>query len=244
MHNVTADQMFSLPHTRSQAVADQLRAQIMSGALEAGTPLRQVELARRFGVSTTPVREAFAALLREGLVVGDTHRGVVVFHPSVDDLRENYEIRIALEPLATAKAAGRITDAEVAELEGLLGQMRRIADPIKLFQLNRTFHARIYEFAARPRLASLIESLRDAGHAYGNLFAVRAKDRSVAEREHEAIVLALKAKDPATAAQAMADHLRHNADFLAGELSGEGEGSRNASNGRAKRQKVSSARKG
>ena len=221
MHNVTADQLFSLPHTRSQAVADELRAQIMSGVLEAGTPLRQVELARRFGVSTTPVREAFAALLREGLVVGDTHRGVVVFRPSVDVLRENYEIRIALEPLATARAAERITDAEVIELEDLLGQMRGIADPIELFQLNRTFHARIYDAAARPRLASLIESLRDAGHAYGNLFTVRAKDRSQAEREHEAIVLALRAGAPARAARAMADHLAHSAAFVAGELSGD-----------------------
>ena len=235
--------MFSLPHTRSQAVADELRAQIMSGALEAGTPLRQVELARRFGVSTTPVREAFAALLREGLVVGDTHRGVVVFRPSVEDLRENYEIRIALEPLAAAKAAGRITEAEVTELEALLGQMRRIADPIELFQLNRTFHARIYEIAARPRLATLIESLRDAGHAYGNLFAVRAKDRSLAERDHEAILLALKARAPARAAKAMADHLAHNADFIAGELSGDADNNNGGSERPAKRQAVKRARK-
>ena len=64
---------------------------------QAGTKLRQVEIARRFGVSTTPVREALAALQREGLVRLHPQRGAVVFVPTVEDLREHYEIRAALE---------------------------------------------------------------------------------------------------------------------------------------------------
>ena len=219
IHNVKSDQEFRLPHTRAQAVADALRTEIMSGVIEAGTPLRQVELAQRFGVSTTPVREAFAALLREGLVVGDSHRGVVVFRPNLDDLRENYEIRIALEALATEKAAERISDHELAALDDILSQMRGVRDPIKYFALNRRFHAAIYQAAGRARLAALIERLRDAGHAYGNLFAVHAgEDRSQTELEHGAIMQALKAKAPSRAGKAMASHLRRNADFVAGQL--------------------------
>ncbi len=218
VHNVKSSQEFRLPHTRAQAVADALRTEIMAGVITAGTPLRQVEIAQRFGVSTTPVREAFAALLREGLVVGDSHRGVVVFRPSLADLQENYEIRIALEPLAAAKAAERISDHDLMALESLLAQMRSGTDPIERFAVNRRFHARIYKVAGRPHLAALIERLRDAGHAYGNLFTVRESDRRQGELEHDAIVEALKARSPARAAQAMADHLQHNADFVASQL--------------------------
>jgi DNA-binding GntR family transcriptional regulator len=225
---VKSDQEFRLPRTRAEAVADALRTEIMSGTIAAGAPLRQVELAKRFGVSTTPVREAFAALLREGLVVGDSHRGVVVFRPSLDDLHENYEIRIALESLAAAKAAERITEEELTALDDLLAKMRGVHDPIKYFSLNRRFHAAIYQAAGRPRLAALIERLRDAGHAYGNLYAVRSgQDRSQTEAEHGAIFQALKAKAPARSAKAMADHLRRNADFVAGQLT-------ESANGRAR----------
>lgn len=219
VHNVDSDQSFRLPHTRAQAVADALRREILAGEIEAGSPLRQVELAQRFGVSTTPVREAFAALLREGLVVGDSHRGVVVFRPSLEDLRENYEIRIVLESLATEKAAEKINEQQLAALDELLARMRGVRDPIEYFALNRRFHAAIYQSAGRARLAELIEKLRDAGHAYGNLFAVRSgDDRSQTELEHGAIVQALRAKAPARAAKAMATHLRRNADFVARQL--------------------------
>ncbi len=95
------------PRTISGAVAARLRQEIVAGELPAGQRLRQVEIARRLGVSTTPVREALAALQREGLVALHPQRGAVVFLPSVDDLREHYEIRIALEELAVGKAAER-----------------------------------------------------------------------------------------------------------------------------------------
>src|ERR1700742_4105097 len=99
-----------LGSTRAAAVAEELRRLILSGELPAGTRLRQVELAQRFNVSTTPVREAFTVLARQGLVRHDVQRGVVVFTPTVGDVLENYEIRIALESLATEIAAKAISD--------------------------------------------------------------------------------------------------------------------------------------
>ena len=104
------------PPTRAGAVAEKLRRLIQSGEIAPGSRLRQNELAERFGVSTTPVREAFAELAREGIVRLDAHRGATVFRPSLDELIEIYEIRGALEPLATELAAARATDDELAEL--------------------------------------------------------------------------------------------------------------------------------
>src|ERR1700753_2345247 len=133
----------ALPLTRAGAVTERLREMIKSGELPAGTHLRQAEFAQRFGVSTTPVREAFVALAREGLVTQDAHRGVVVFEPSIDELHDVYEIRIMLEPIATAIATKQISDDEIAALERIVTQMRK-AKPARFVELNEELHSRIY----------------------------------------------------------------------------------------------------
>ena len=105
-----------------------------------GAKLRQVEIARSYGVSTTPVREALATLQREGLVRHHPQRGAVVFLPTVDDLRHHYEIRAALEALAAAKAAERFQRAWAPPLEALLAQMREDVPAAAYIALNQRFH--------------------------------------------------------------------------------------------------------
>jgi DNA-binding GntR family transcriptional regulator len=214
--------------TRSAAVANELRRLIRSGELPAGTRLRQVDIAERFAVSTTPVREAFTALASEGLVQQDTHRGVVVFVPSSDDLLQNYEIRLALEPLATRVAATNATPDDLETLERLLGQMRSavIADTARYGAvLNPHFHATIYDAARRPHLASLIQQLRDASAAYIQLLALRQQPVEYltgAQAEHEEIVAALRARAPKRAADAMTRHLTHGRDQILATLERDG----------------------
>jgi DNA-binding GntR family transcriptional regulator len=206
--------------TRSAAVANELRRQIRSGELPAGTRLRQVEVAERFGVSTTPVREAFTTLASEGLVKQDTHRGAVVFVPSREDLLHNYEIRMALEPLATRLAATNVTPEEIETLTALLAEMRAalIDDTARYgLVLNPRFHATIYAAARRPRLAELIEQMRDASAAYIQLLALQPQPIEYlegAQAEHEEIVDALRARAPKKAADAMARHLKHSLDQM------------------------------
>jgi DNA-binding GntR family transcriptional regulator len=206
-----------VPATRASAVAAELRRQIQSGELPPGTRLRQVETAEQMGVSTTPVREAFTALAREGLVRQDAHRGTVVFLPSMDELNENYEIRLALEPLATRMAAEQISDEELDELEALVEEMGG-SDSEQQFLLNRALHERIYAASGRPRLATLIANLRDSGAAYLNLVRVDAVYTAHSHDEHEAIVEALRARDGEKAAELMAGHLKSSADVLASEV--------------------------
>ena len=125
--------------TRASAVAEELRRMIMAGELKAGTRLRQVELAERFSVSTTPVREAFVLLARAGLVRHDAQRGVVVFAPTVQDVRENYEIRIALEPLATELAAAHISADELERIDDVVSEMRASRAFPEYQRLNQRF---------------------------------------------------------------------------------------------------------
>ena len=163
-----------LPATRSEAVASELRRLIQSGELPPGTRLRQADIASRFGMSTTPVREAFMILAREGVVRQDAHRGVVVFEPSMDELTETYEIREVLEGLAAEHAAGQLTAEDLDALDTLVKQMRT-AKPARYVELNRDFHRRIYQAAARNRLFEMIEQLRDLASSY-NLMTVRQYD--------------------------------------------------------------------
>jgi DNA-binding GntR family transcriptional regulator len=215
----TLDPRLDGPRTISGAVAARLRQEIVAGELPAGTRLRQVEIARRLGVSTTPVREALAALQREGLVQLHPQRGAVVFLPSVDDLREHYEIRIALEELAVAKAAEHFEPGWAEPLEALLQEMRTGPPADRYLALNQRFHSELYARSGRERLVEMIAGLRDASSAYLNIF--RAQQDFPVERldvEHHEILQACVARDPARASKAVRDHLSRTVDRVAKRL--------------------------
>jgi DNA-binding GntR family transcriptional regulator len=209
-----------MPRTRARAVADALRASILTGEYRPGDRLRQIEIAARFGVSTTPVREAFTMLSREGLILQDPHRGVIVFEPSIEDVRENYEIRSVLESLAGRLAATRITDEQLAALDALVDEMRTVirADPARhTAVLNPRFHSTVYAVAGRPRLAELIHSLRGSSVSYLSRFAgvnVRRGVKDAVQHEHEQIVLALHARDPDAVAAAICRHLDRSLESI------------------------------
>ena len=92
--------------TLADAATAELRERILSGELESGAPLRLEELARSLGTSISPVREAVRKLESLGLAVHVAHRGSRVKELDVGDLRDTYEARLALEPLAVAARVG------------------------------------------------------------------------------------------------------------------------------------------
>ena len=194
--------------TTAKVVAGRLRDEIQGGTLSPGTRLRQNDVARRFGVSTTPVREAFAQLQAEGLVRIDPHRGAVVFHPSVEDLMEFYEIREVLEALAVAQAMPHLDDDAVRELNALIDKMRRTEDARRWMRLNDEFHLRLYERANRPRLSGMIENLRDASTPYIHMFVAGRSPETRANEEHQEILDACVRGDRETAERAVREHLR------------------------------------
>jgi DNA-binding GntR family transcriptional regulator len=205
-----------LPLTRAGAVTAELRRLIRSGEIPPGTRLRQVEIAERFRVSTTPVREAFAALAREGLVRQDSHRGVVVFEPSVEELDEIYRIRELLEPWATELAAKRLSPEEVAALVEIVDEMRD-AEPARYAELNRSFHGLIYAGAGLPRLDAIIDGLRSAASSYLGMTVTQYDDRyrQQVHKEHQQILALVRDGTPKQAGRAVRDHLRHNAEHVA-----------------------------
>jgi DNA-binding GntR family transcriptional regulator len=216
------------PKTLTEATADQLRSAIRSGELAPGSRLTQMETAKRLGVSSTPVREAFAALEHEGLVVSIPHKGIVVFEPTLGDLQEAYEIRQLLEGLAAERAAPLMTDADIHELSELLAQMESVqggeAEHRRFLELNRVFHARIYSVAKMPRLERIIWDLRDSSEAYVAMHRFLGRDEAQTNADHAAIVEACRRRDAKRAGEATRVHLRHTMDGLSRELRSRSDG--------------------
>lgn len=210
-----------MPTTRNATVLNHLREEIYNGSLAPGTRLRQAHVAERFGVSTTPIREAFAALEREGLLQSTAHRGVVVFRPTAHDMREIYEVRIPLEVRATELAVPNL-DRQA------LDKVSKLADDITKFgrkgnlsrsnELNDEFHALIYAAANRPRLAELIADLRSSSKAYTQLFDTQATRIEETDKEHREIVAACEAGAPKKAGKAVEKHLLHTLTVVAPAL--------------------------
>lgn len=203
--------------TIADRLVAELRDEIRSATIPPGTRLRQAEVAARFEVSTTPVREAFAALERDGLLVGSPHHGVMVFQPTVDDLTETYEIRIPLEALATELAVMQATNDDIDELEAILEEMASTGtDWDRYSALNSKFHATIYRAAKRPKLARLIQDLRDESAAYLQFWGRHSPLDT--QRDHTEIFEACKSYEPKRAAKAMVRHLERSADHVRAEL--------------------------
>jgi DNA-binding GntR family transcriptional regulator len=196
--------------TIAEQIAAALRNEIVTGQIPAGARLLQIETARRFGVSTTPVREAFGLLQRDGLVQIDTHRGVTVFLPMIQDLIEHYEIRMALEILAAEKAAKHFQARDAPPLVALLDEMRITRDAAFYVERNQQFHLNLYRLARRVRLVTMIEELRNASLAYNHLYAAAdiPKDAQRLDAEHREILAACQANDPVRAAGAVRHHIQ------------------------------------
>ena len=194
--------------TRARAIADVLRQRIASGEISPGSQLRQLDIASEFGVSTTPVREAFAALRRDGLLVMDAQKRLIVFEPTVEDVVETYEIRRRLEVLATRRAVPNLRDADLEELERIFGELAGLSGT-DYVERNRVFHQRLYSCAGMPQLLRRIGELQAASVAYLALLSSEPPPATTApaQEQHRAILDRCRAGDADGAAVAMDEHL-------------------------------------
>jgi DNA-binding GntR family transcriptional regulator len=190
--------------SKTDMVAALIRELIITGELAAGEQLRQRDLAQRFGVSQTPVREAMRRLESEGLVVGDTHRGFTVAAADAGPVEDNFRIRAALESLGASLAARKIDAAGISRLQDLNRQMAALAeDDPRYADLNREFHFTLYEFSRSPLLMSLMRLLWASLRGGPRVLRTHAESA----RQHDAILDALRAGDPEAAAARTYQHI-------------------------------------
>ena len=200
----------------------QLRGLIVRGVLAPGAQLSQVELARRTGVSTTPLREALRRLEAEGLVESRPNRRPIVRPFACDDLDSVYAARVLLEPLALRMTVGRRCPEDAAALREALAAMRRSAGAERgeastwersaWEQAHNEFHLRLIAAAPGP-LRDQIETLIARADRYRRI-AVREdtpEGRAIGDAEHEAIVHACETGDADAAAAMLCTQLARSA---------------------------------
>jgi DNA-binding GntR family transcriptional regulator len=193
----------------TEKVYDRLRADILTCALPPGQDMSEAELAARFAVSKTPVREALATLRQEGFVRTFPRRGYQVVPITIGDMNELFDTRTILEAGAAELACVRITEAALTRLEHLADVVydRSEQPSLKRFiQANREFHTAVAEATGNERLCHLVARQMDELERFFYLGA-RLRDVNAEVRgEHHRIVDVLRSRDPAAARQIMIEH--------------------------------------
>ncbi|EJL94393.1 transcriptional regulator [Herbaspirillum sp. CF444] len=194
--------------TIEQHVLSLLRNDILSGKYHPGDKLRQDEVAKRFEVSTTPVREAFRGLRSEGLVLIDANKGVVVKGLTVKDVAEIYELRIALEPLLAKKAVSSISPASLEAAHAIHEEMCAATDPHQWSALNREFHIKLMMSEEDSRLYEIVKNLLVVAEPYVSLsIFIHPKILQVDNEEHGMILEGFNKKNGKLVQKIVKQHL-------------------------------------
>ncbi|HEX4034961.1 MAG TPA: GntR family transcriptional regulator [Solirubrobacteraceae bacterium] len=194
---------------------EELRALIVTGALAPGSELSQVGLARRLGVSTTPLREALRQLEAEGLVESRRNRSPRIAPFDPQDLVSVYSQRILLESFAIAISAPLLEEADISGLDACLAEMRAWGDAtdfLRWEEAHLAFHAGLVAHAAtqlQGQLATL--SARSDRYRRMSVLGQQPSAWSIGEAEHQAILEAAAHARAGEAAALLARHLSRSA---------------------------------
>lgn len=198
------------PASKTQYTLERLREDIDAGLLRPGDALRQSELAQRYGVSPTPVREALRLLESEGTVVYSPHRGATVTHHDEQRMQDLYAFRARSESLAAELCAGRRTDEQLVEIRGLHERLRTMAsDPsvshVELAAWNRELHLTIAATGS-PAIAGQIAPLWGLFPTHRTMWKKAGLVQCFLD-DHDAIITAIANRDAPLAGAEMNRHI-------------------------------------
>ena len=205
------------PPTAQEAVLATLRSDIATGLLAPGEQVIQDDLARRYGVSRVPIREALRILEAEGLLEYHPHRGYFVTELSIEDLTEVYRIRELLEAEALSLVVVEIQDDDIADLEDLLmavEQATAVGDVAAITEANRTFHFAMLQACGMPRLTRMIRLLWDATDAYRAVYFHEPANLERVNDEHRQMMQALRDRDAPRLVAIQAQHRQRSASAV------------------------------
>jgi len=182
----------------------ELRHRLITLALRPGDNFTESQLVEEMGIGHTPVREALALLVRDGLVTSRPRVGYVVTPITVQGVEDLFELRLIVEPAAVRLAAGKIGASQVERLESLVSGTYRHDDPESIenfLDANHEFHVGVAEASGNRRLAAVVATVLEESRRITHV-RLRLEPRS--ERfihEHEELLQALKNGDGAEASR-------------------------------------------
>ena len=213
------------PDDRVEQVYRRLRREILSGELSPGAVLSQVQVAARFKISRTPLREALKRLLAENLVVGDFNKRMRVSELNLQDFDQIYALRIAIEPMAVAAAlptwdaAGRRDLAEhVQNMEEAVARL----DLVGFRGAHRAFHLGLTR-GSGARVERLLEDLWDNSeryrltylhHNYDDPASAASQQLRISQTEHREILRTALDGDAAQCGRELVDHMHRAIDIV------------------------------
>jgi len=198
-----------------EAVIDE----ILSGRLAPGTRIVETQLAKQFGVSQAPVREALRDLALDGFVVCSPFRSTYVRQISTADLLKSYPVRAALESVAAREAAAIIDEETLAKLEEHIAAMRRAAeanDHRAHVDADFAFHHTIIKASGNEMLEHVWQSMRLATTTLVTHSMMQMTHRSMGEigERHVVVLEALRSRDPLAAETAMRRHIEEPGEWI------------------------------
>lgn len=196
--------------TRAEELRLQLADEIVRGVLPPGAPLDETELAQRFNVSRTPVREALRQLTASGLIESRAHRGAVVAQPSLDRLTGMFEAMAELEALCAGLAAERMPAVERHALEAIHEELRVLSydgNPDRFHEVNERFHNAIYTGSQNEYIAEITLATRVRVQPFRRAQFRNLGRLAKSQAEHDRVVVAIMRGDRNGAAAAMRAHI-------------------------------------
>jgi DNA-binding GntR family transcriptional regulator len=207
----------------AEAALERLREAIIMGELTPGAPLRLEDLARTLGMSISPIREAVRQLEALGLAEHVPHHGAKVMRLDVEELRELFSIRLALEGMAVRRAAALFAPADGEAARAHLAsydEARRRGDIRAAVHAHGAFHFTLYEAAQSHWLLRLIRPAWDSCERYRPVLLAKGELQDRHEELDGELVAACEAHDGDRAAKALHDHLELANDIYTVELAG------------------------
>lgn len=209
-----------------EIIYDHLKQSILDGVIKPGDRMVERDIAEKYSVSRTPVREALRKLESEGFLEYIPRKGEVVRGFNVDEIKEIYDVRKALECLAVRSAIQNITAEELEALKTIVDQLEKEENG---HQSQATF-ARLHDFdelilktAKMPIVANFLNTLQESLTRYRKINLSQAPRRKKAIGEHRQILQAIVDKDVERAEKAVCDHIEHSrAALLKGLQQGNG----------------------
>ncbi|MEV4604602.1 GntR family transcriptional regulator [Amycolatopsis sp. NPDC049253] len=206
------------PQSRTDYVVTRLKQDVANGTLQPGQALRQVQIAQRYGVSVTPVREALRILEADGTISYSPHRGATVKDVDPETATHLYRLRAAVEGLATEIAVERVSPERLEAIEAAHATLRAAiaegATSTELSRLNKDLHYTIYQGGA----ALLLDHISSLWSRFPASVTLWDTEHNVAalDSDHAEIIDAVRAGEAERAGALMSAHIRHAGRLRAG----------------------------
>jgi DNA-binding GntR family transcriptional regulator len=195
---------------RPDEIAVALRRAVRERAIPPGQAVNQDELARRFGVSRIPLREALRTLVGEGLIIMKPGLGAVVTELDAGEVQELYGLRLQLEPPLAKDIVDHVRRRDLDDLTALAASMKALGeqDSEEWSDLNYRFHRRVYELSERRHAVRLVVQVLNLVEPYARVHAHVLGSRPDTQQGWDDVIEALRVGDAERLEQLIADGIR------------------------------------